>query len=337
VDNFRALIGVQRNLGFFTTGYNYLTQILPVLVVAPLYVRGEVEFGTVTQSAMAFSQVLGAFSLVVRQFNDLSAYAAVVGRLGALWQATEPGAAPAAPQAPAVQKVPDARRLAFEGLTLETPPPAAPSGQANGEPAGGRVLVRDLSLEVPEGKRLIITGPGSSGKTALFLATAGLWGAGRGRVVCPECPAIMFLSQRPYAKPGTLRDLLRYGLAREDVPDEELHAALAEVGLDGLARQSGGLDAVRDWSRVLTEGQRWALAFARVLLARPRFAFIDGPAGALDAADLERLYAALARTPVTYISVGDHPALDRFHDLRLHLDGAGGWRLEPAGQPAPST
>jgi putative ATP-binding cassette transporter len=54
VANFGRIIAVSRNLGFFTVGYNYLIQIIPLLIVAPLYIRGEVEFGVVTQSAMAF-------------------------------------------------------------------------------------------------------------------------------------------------------------------------------------------------------------------------------------------------------------------------------------------
>ena len=59
MDNYRRITSVNRNLGFFTTGYNYLIQIIPALIVAPLYIRGEVEFGVVTQSAMAFAQLLG--------------------------------------------------------------------------------------------------------------------------------------------------------------------------------------------------------------------------------------------------------------------------------------
>jgi vitamin B12/bleomycin/antimicrobial peptide transport system ATP-binding/permease protein len=35
VENFRTLIRVNRNLGFFITAYNYLPQIIPVVVVAP--------------------------------------------------------------------------------------------------------------------------------------------------------------------------------------------------------------------------------------------------------------------------------------------------------------
>jgi putative ATP-binding cassette transporter len=91
VHNTRAIIAVTRNVGFFTSGYNYLVPILPVLVVAPRYFRGEVEFGVVTQSAMAFAQLLGAFSLIVAQFQSLSTFAAVIGRLGSLREEVEAG------------------------------------------------------------------------------------------------------------------------------------------------------------------------------------------------------------------------------------------------------
>jgi putative ATP-binding cassette transporter len=91
VENFRTIIRVSRNLGFFTIAYKYMPQIIPAMVVAPLYIRGEVEFGVVTQAAMAFSQVQGAFSLLVTQFQEVTTYAAVVERLGTLWEATEPG------------------------------------------------------------------------------------------------------------------------------------------------------------------------------------------------------------------------------------------------------
>src|SRR5205085_8940378 len=87
LDNFRSIIAVLRNLKLVTGGYNYLTQLIPVLIVAPLYLRGEVEFGVVTQASMAFSQIFNAFSLIAEKFQDLSTFAAVVGRVGALDEA----------------------------------------------------------------------------------------------------------------------------------------------------------------------------------------------------------------------------------------------------------
>ena len=58
-------------------------------MVAPQFIRGEVEFGVITQSAMAFAQLLGAFSLIVNQFGSISSFAAVIARLGGFAEAVE--------------------------------------------------------------------------------------------------------------------------------------------------------------------------------------------------------------------------------------------------------
>lgn len=81
VSNLRRVMAVNRNLNFFTSGYNYLIQLIPVLVVAPMFIDREVEFGVIGQSAMAFATLLGAFSLVITQFQAISSYASVVARL----------------------------------------------------------------------------------------------------------------------------------------------------------------------------------------------------------------------------------------------------------------
>ncbi len=89
VANFRRIISVTRNIGIFTREFNYLIQILPALVVAPLYIHNQVQFGVIPQAAMAFAQVVGAFSLIVQKFQDASTLAVVINRLGSLWEATE--------------------------------------------------------------------------------------------------------------------------------------------------------------------------------------------------------------------------------------------------------
>lgn len=89
VGNFRRIISINRNLNFFTSGYNYLIQLIPVLIVAPMFIRREVEFGVIGQSAMAFATLLGAFSLIITQFQAISAYASVILRLGEFIEAAE--------------------------------------------------------------------------------------------------------------------------------------------------------------------------------------------------------------------------------------------------------
>lgn len=325
VANYRRVVDLNRNLGFFVNGYTYMTQVIPVLIVAPMYVRSRVEFGTVMQATMAFTFTLNGFSLIISQFQQLSSYAAVVNRLGALWEATEDAHARTETRATPHPRVvpeaePEGRRVVYQDVTLETP-------------KEGRVLVQGLSLELPAGRRLVITGPNGAGKTALFLATAGLWERGRGHIVCPPTPHTMFVPQQPYALAGPLRDHLTYGLERRRIEDAQLEEVIRQVGLEEVVARAGGFDAEQDWSNVLSEGELQTCAIARLILARPRFAFLDQALAVLEASREERLYEALARTDITYVSIGDHPALFKFHDLRLELRGEGGWTVMPAGMP----
>ena len=45
-----AIAVQQRNLEVFTTSYRYIVQILPSLIVAPLYFSHQVELGAISQS-----------------------------------------------------------------------------------------------------------------------------------------------------------------------------------------------------------------------------------------------------------------------------------------------
>jgi hypothetical protein len=97
VANFRQITAINRNVGFFTTGYNWLIQIIPAVIVAPAFIRGDIAFGVITQSAAAFALLVGAFSLIVTQFQSISTFAAVVTRLSFLLEAIEQSRAPTGP------------------------------------------------------------------------------------------------------------------------------------------------------------------------------------------------------------------------------------------------
>lgn len=79
---YQELLIASRNLEFFTNGYRYLIQILPAAVVAPMYFSGKIEFGVINQSVSAFNHILSDFSLIVFQFQSISAFSAVIDRLG---------------------------------------------------------------------------------------------------------------------------------------------------------------------------------------------------------------------------------------------------------------
>lgn len=47
-----------------------------------MYFSGKIEFGVINQSVSAFNHILGDFSIIVYQFQAISAFSAIIDRLG---------------------------------------------------------------------------------------------------------------------------------------------------------------------------------------------------------------------------------------------------------------
>jgi putative ATP-binding cassette transporter len=313
--NARRMIAVNRNVSFFTTGYNYLIQIIPALIVGPLFMRGEREFGVITQSAMAFSHLIGAFSLIVTQFQSISSYAAVLTRLRSL----DEGMHRAASASPIEVIEEQDGQVACEQLTLRSP-------------GDGRVLIDGLEIAIPCGTRVLVAGENHAAKVALFRAAAGVWSAGEGRIRLPEPDEIMFVAERPYLPPGTLREaLLRTG--REiDHDDERVLEVLASLGLDAVVDRVGGIDVERDWDDLLALGEQQRVVIARLVLAHPRFGVLHRIDTTLSPEHVSRSLRLLAAADITAIVFGDRDGLDGLYDAVLDLHADGSWKFEPAAR-----
>jgi putative ATP-binding cassette transporter len=310
VENFRRITAVNRNVGFFSTGYNWLIQLIPILVIAPAFMRGEIEFGVITQSAMAFTTLVAAFSLIVTQFQSLSTYAAVVTRLGSLTDAFEPKPQAAAP---GIGMVEEAGRLAFENLTLSGHDPGAP-------------LLKDLSVEIPTGKRTLITGSNAAAGHTLFRATAGAQVPGSGRVIRPPAGEIAFLPQQPYTPLGSLRQILLDGLPNPP-PDDRIAEVLRLLGLEALLPLDGEHDREQDSNARASSREQQLLAIARILLATPQFVFLDRVSSLLGPEQTRRLLDLLAEQSVTVLhdSEPDEPRAPYDAVLDCREDGRWAW------------
>ncbi len=310
VQNSKRIIAVNRNLGFFTTGYNYLIQIIPALVVAPLFIRGDAEFGVITQSAMAFSALLGATSLVVTQFQAISSYAAVLARLNALANAIQPPA----DEAEGIATIEDPDRVAYEDLTLATP-------------GNDATLVRDLSFAIEPGARVLVCSDDAAMRGALVRATAGVWDDGRGRVRRPDLEHVAFLPERPYLPPGTLREMLEGSDGRVPLTDELRRVLLTIDALD-LIELAAGTDRELDWEQVLPLREQQLLAIARILVERPRFAFIDNLADIVGPGRLALVLTAFGERGITCVALGSVDDPRTHYETVLVVAADGTWRIE---------
>jgi putative ATP-binding cassette transporter len=206
-------------------------------------------------------------------------------------------------------------RIAYEGLTLCSP-------------RDGRTVIKNLSVSIPVGTRLLITGPSETAKVALFRATADIWRAGEGRIIRPRLSHILFLPERPYLYPGTLRELLLRTGQEYVITDEQILTTLRSLHLDRVVGRAGGLDVEKDWDDLLSLGEQQLLAFARVFLAAPTFVFLDRPSTALGQAQAERILKILSEHSITYLTLGNTDDNLENYDAVLELHDDGGWELK---------
>jgi putative ATP-binding cassette transporter len=312
--NFNFLVGWQRNLAFFRVPYRYATYILPSVILAPMYFSRQITFGDITQANFAFGQIFEAFALVVLQMNELSSFAAGINRLATFTQALDDQNQPSS-ELSAIHISEDSR-IALEDVSLATP-------------KAQRMLLRDLSVMLRPEQSLVIVGHSGVGKSSLLRAIAGLWNTGTGQIVRPSLSEMLFLPQRPYMVLGSLRDQLLYPNLTRETTDEQLHAVLEQVNLADLPNRVGGFDVELDWADVLSLGEQQRLAFARLILTKPRYAMLDEATSALDLGNEQRLYQKLREMGTTFVSVGHRTSLLKYHDFVLELNGDGSWKLTP--------
>ena len=198
-----------------------------------------------------------------------------------------------------VEESPD--RVVYENVTLHS------TDQS-------RVLVENLNLEISRGSRWLFTCVDDGPKVALFRATASVWDCGGGRIVRPGLDDILFLPERPYLPPGTLRDvLLRTGM-ESTTKDAEIQIVLHKLGLEAAVARAGGLDADKDWDDVFSIGEQHLLSIARIFLARPAFVYLDRPGSSLPKSQIAGILDMLAAQGIGSV------VLSKNGESRLHYD-----------------
>ena len=316
-ENYNSLIFWQNLLlGLFTAAYDNIPIILPAIVLAPNVLSGEIEVGKIPEAQAAFVQFFFAINIIIAHFEDWTAFVAGIDRLYFLKEYLDGTTKrhTLLQNQPTIDTVLE-NHLALKKVTLQTP---------NYQ----RTLICNLSVHLPEGEGLIITGASGCGKSSLLRAIAGLWNSGTGTIYRPELTEMLFLPQKPYMILGTLRDQLIYPHDQLDISERKLSHALAAVNLANLVERSGGFDVEKDWEETLSLGEQQRLAFARILLNKPSYVVLDEATSALDISNESILYRYLLDTDTTFISVGHRPSLIKYHRWILEMQPGEKWKLQ---------
>jgi putative ATP-binding cassette transporter len=300
-------------LVYFTSSWSVLSTAFPVLVAAPRYIAGTITLGVLMQTVQAFGQMTSALSWPIDNLANVAAWRASVERVLHLVEGVE-----------LVSDRIDAG--GHDGIHIAQSEEACLAfREVEIADASGVTQIARFSTRIAAGERVLVTGdPGSAVK--LFKVVARLWPWGRGEVDLPVGASIFFMPRRPYLPIGPLRTAIVFPQVPDADDDERLRAALSRVG---LAEFRDRLDEPGNWEQTLAVGEQQRLGFARLLMHRPDWIFIEEATNGLDR-DTERqmMEMMLAEYPqAAIITISHRTSMQTFHRRRLTLARVNGFAV----------
>jgi putative ATP-binding cassette transporter len=308
----------------FSSGYSVLCAAFPLLISAPRYIAGAISLGVLMQTAQAFQQTVAALSWPVDNLGPAAEWKASVERVLGLRDAlsqlnrdVEEG-----DRRILVEHSQQARTLLFDDVAVDD--------------ATGHPMIERFSAEILPGERVLIVGDPAAAVT-LFRAVARVWPWGSGRIALPAHTRVYFMPQRPYLPSGPLRHALCYPDSGEALSDEQASQALARVGLSYLTKRLYDNAA---WEDVLALAEQQRVGFARLLIRRPDWIFLEDATDALDAAGEDEMLRLLDEEfpQATQLTIASHSAMEPRHGRKFVLErnGAAVILHEVVGDTAPA-
>ncbi|MDI7864879.1 ABC transporter ATP-binding protein/permease [Rhizobiaceae bacterium n13] len=318
----RSIAIAQTNLTWVTAGTGWLAVIVPILVAAPVYFAGSLTFGGLMMAVGAFNQVYAALRWYVANFSAIADWKATLIRVTNFRHALlySNGKAHEHAKIEVMTAPPGVMTLSDVEISTHVNPTAS----------NGGFRLHETDVRIGPGERIMINGDYGVNRRLLFAAFARLWPWGKGKMALPPGTDMLFMAQTIYLPEGTLREVIAYPEDKDAFSSTEISAVLERVG---LGRLTSMLDNQARWDRLLDTDDKRCLAFANMLLRKPRWLVLDDVLEGLEPDCQQHLSEVLRELPdTTIIYVGRSEAYVRVVNPRvLHLERlrTGGSAKEP--------
>ena len=194
--------------------------------------------------------------------------------------------------------------------------------------------IKDISLEVSEGKFIAFVGPSGGGKSTLIDLILGLLAPSSGSIAISGLTpvdaikkwpgSIGYVPQDVFIENSTVKENICLGFNPESVSDDLVWQALQLADLSDFVKGLEGQLSYRisDAGKNLSGGQRQRLGIARALLTKPKIVIFDEATSALDAETENRVSESILKLTgeCTVIFVAHRLSVVRSADMIYYID-----------------
>lgn len=157
-----------------------------------------------------------------------------------------------------------------------------------------KIILQDVSLQIPVNKSVAFVGPSGAGKTTLADIILGVLCPDSGKIIVGDVDiydniaewhkSVGYIPQSIFLTDDTVRANVAFGIPEDEIDDEQVWRALEEAQIAGFvsSQKDGIYSMIGDRGVKISGGQRQRIGIARALYSNPRYIVLDEATSALD-------------------------------------------------------